>query len=120
MGVRPKFLSASVARPARPTDPCARPAAAVADATERASIGDFFGEADRVAALSTHVHGRRARHVRPHSTAHGDAAAMTRALELLARDARHALRMLRRERVLVVGVVATFALTIGTNATMFG
>src|SRR5438309_8666792 len=33
---------------------------------------------------------------------------------------RYAVRTLRREPVLVAGVVATFALAIGTNAAMFG
>ena len=38
----------------------------------------------------------------------------------LARDVRQALRALRREPVLVAGVVLTFALAIGANAAMFG
>src|SRR4051812_1869853 len=41
-------------------------------------------------------------------------------LERVSRDIRFAARTLRREPALVAGVVATFALAIGTNAAMFG
>jgi putative ABC transport system permease protein len=41
-------------------------------------------------------------------------------LERIGRDLRYAIRTLRREPALVAGVVATFALAIGTNAAMFG
>jgi predicted permease len=40
--------------------------------------------------------------------------------DALRRDVRHTLRMFRREPAFVVGVLLTFALTIGANATMFG
>src|SRR6185295_4144256 len=45
---------------------------------------------------------------------------MSGTLERLSRDVRFAARTLRREPALVTGVVATFALAIGTNAAMFG
>ena len=41
-------------------------------------------------------------------------------LDSLLREVRYALRSLRREPAFVAGVVATFALSIGTNAAMLG
>ena len=45
---------------------------------------------------------------------------MSGTMERVSRDVRFAARTLRREPALVAGVVATFALAIGTNAAMFG